>query len=405
MEIQIMAIINGTFASDFLKDLSEDLVSTLNANWSLGDDEMAGGVRDDTYCVNSLGDDVIESSGQGTDTVVSRLYLYTIANNVENLVLDNTATQLVSAPGGYKMVAAAVNGQGNQLDNLMQGNDRDNSLGGGAGADKLYGGAGIDTLDGGLDNDYLDGGAGDDMLNDSGGDDTMVGGTGNDTYYLDSAGDHIVEYAALGGQDQVYASVNYTLEAQVENLTLLDVEAATEARGNALANTIKGNTRDNTLSGLDGADTLDGGDGNDTLFGGKGVDLLNGQAGADLFVFGEVGPAHADLIKQFQDGLDRIGLADALDQSLPGSPQDGVLGLKFLGDEGVGAVLDAGYFFKGSGSVGNLSGQHCGIYVNTQDGRVWYNPTTALGGDTQQLCQLNPADAARLDASDFIYGG
>ena len=418
-----MAIINGTAANDALADVSADFNSTLNANWSGGDDAMFGGINNDTYNVNSAGDQVFENAGQGIDTVVSRLFSYTLGNNVENLTLDNTPTQLVILPNGnFAFVPSAVNGTGNSLDNLMQGNDRDNTLSGLDGNDSLYGNNGNDTLDGGNGNDYLNGGSGNDSLiggfgNDTlfggTGNDTMTGGIGNDTYYVDSAGDSVVEGAFLGGIDQVYAYVSETLDANVENLTLLNVAAAVNGTGNASGNVINGNTFANSLFGLAGNDTLNGGAGNDslnggtdndTLNGGTGLDFLTGGAGLDSFVFANTGAADADTIVDFSHVDDTIVLSNALDVGLAGAVNPGIEGLAFSGGNVPGNQLFAGWFFKGVGSTGNAAGNLSGIYVNTFDGQIWYNPTTAAGGDSLLLGRVDFAAAPTLNATDFVYG-
>ena len=202
-----------------------------------GTDTLVGGKGDDTYVVDNAGDVVTENANEGTDTVKSSI-TYTLGSTLENLTLTG---------------AAAINGTGNGLDNVITGNGAANTLTGGAG------------------NDTLDGGAGADIL---------IGGTGNDIYVVDAAGDVVTE-AASEGTDLVRSSISYTLGANLENLTLIG-SSAINGTGNTLNNVITGNTGSNTLSGGVGNDTLNGGDGDDVLNGGLGADILNGGAGFDI---------------------------------------------------------------------------------------------------------------------------
>lgn len=154
----------------------------------------------------------------------------------------------------------------------IEGLGGDDTISGLGGADRLYGGAGADWLQGGTGADTLDGGSGADR---------MDGGAGDDSYYVNEAGDLVVEVAggSAGGTDSVYAAVDFTLGDNLENLRLY--KSATLGTGNGLGNRLTGNAADNILFGLEGADTLAGGGGADRLYGGKGADRLYGGAGAD----------------------------------------------------------------------------------------------------------------------------
>ncbi len=124
----------------------------------------------------------------------------------------------------------------------------------------LTGDAKANALKGSDGADLLDGGAGAD---------TMTGGKGDDRYFVDHAGDAVVEHRA-GGVDTVNASVSYVLGDFVENLLLTD--QAANGTGNAMDNAITGNALANTLIGMAGDDWLDGGVGADRLEGGNGND-------------------------------------------------------------------------------------------------------------------------------------
>jgi len=129
-------------------------------------------------------------------------------------------------------------------------------------ADSLVGFGGNDKLIGYGGNDTLDGGAGNDRL---------VGGAGNDIYRVDAYTDAVVENAGEG-TDAVFATTNYRLSANVENLALTG-SASIWGYGNELDNQLSGNGGANKLFGLAGNDQLDGGAGVDRMFGGAGDDV------------------------------------------------------------------------------------------------------------------------------------
>jgi len=179
---------------------------------------LVGGTGSDTYVVNDSTDQVIENATEGNDQVLSGVS-YTLSANVECLTLSGVAS---------------INGTGNALDNTLIGN------------------FGRNVLDGAAGNDYLSGGAGAD---------TLIGGLGNDAFVVDSTADSIIELSGEG-IDEVQSSISYTLQANLENLTLLG-QNLINGVGNSSSNIIKGNAAANTLDGGAGADTLIGGTGND----------------------------------------------------------------------------------------------------------------------------------------------
>lgn len=88
----------------------------------------------------------------------------------------------------------------------------------------------------------------------------LEGLAGNDTYVVGSA--ETVLEAAGGGIDTVQTEADYTLDAELENLTFTGSDNL-NGTGNSLDNIITGNSGSNVLEGLAGADTLIGGAGDD----------------------------------------------------------------------------------------------------------------------------------------------
>lgn len=273
-----------------------------------GADTMIGGTStgNDTFIVDNAGDIVSENASGGTDTVLSSIS-YTLGTNTENLTLTG---------------AAAINGTGNTLVNIMIGNGAANILSAGSGNDTLDGGAGADSLDGGDGNDIfvvddvgdilsdstgtdivqasvsftlatgfenltltgggningtgnsaanvLTGNGGNNTLDGGGGTDSLVGGAGDDIYIIDGS-DTITE-GASAGTDTVRSSATYTLAANTENLILTGA-GNINGTGTTTDNTLIGNVGNNVLTANAGNDTLDGGGGTDSLVGGTGDDI------------------------------------------------------------------------------------------------------------------------------------
>jgi Ca2+-binding RTX toxin-like protein len=287
--------LTGTNGTDFLNNL--DLG---------GEDFMVGGQGNDRYIVNSFGDTVVELINGGNDRVESSIS-YTLTANVENLTLTGLA---------------AINGIGNNLNNMILGNQADNIIDGGAGNDNMQGGlgddsyfisstsdtvseiagAGTDTVNspvtyslganlenlvlsgigningtGNTSANTLTGNAGNNILNGGLGIDTLQGGLGNDTYVVDGS-DIIIENASAG-IDLVLSTANYTLGANIENLTLTGT-AAINGTGNALDNVLTGNNGINILAGLGGNDTYVVNSTQDQVIeaAGGGIDTVNSSA-------------------------------------------------------------------------------------------------------------------------------
>jgi Ca2+-binding RTX toxin-like protein len=304
--------------------------------------------------------------GSGSDSVLAAVEGYTLAANVEHLILAgavvagnggigaNTVTGNASAnslsggAGGDRLAGLAgadtlLGESGN--DTLLGGNDADSLLGG-AENDSLLGEAGDDRLFGETGNDTLLGGDGSDTLDGGTGVDSLLGGAGDDFYTIEILADAVVEVAG-GGTDSVLANINgYTL---TENVEVLILGAAIAGYGNSGANTLVGSANGDLLVGNGGNDSISGGGGGDRLQGanaatlGRGeIDTLTGGAGVDVFVLGNSSgvfyndgilpsPGTADyaLITDFTPGQDILALkGSAANYSLG---EHGLIGLSGTG--------------------------------------------------------------------------
>jgi Ca2+-binding RTX toxin-like protein len=183
---------------------------------------------------------------------------------------------------------------GGTLDELLD--DAGDKFNGLAGRDRIFAGPGDDVLDGGADADLMVGALGDDRMIGGPGNDAVEGGGGDDVYEVDSgrfdipAPRDVTRELPGGGHDTVRSTIDWSLDANVEDLVL--VGTAANGTGNSENNEIEGNSAANILSGLDGNDVLngeagddniDGGAGNDQLLGGAGNDRMSGGPGNDFY--------------------------------------------------------------------------------------------------------------------------
>ena len=234
-------ILTGNSAANVLASgggMNDDLYG-MGGDDTLRDDggyaRMYGGAGNDTYLITGSFGWVVEAAGEGVDTVQVS-FNFILPANVENLTL-----------------VAGLSATGNALDNLIIGN---------AGTNFLDGGAGADTLQGGL---------------------------GDDQYYVDNAGDVVMEEADAGLDGVVCSDISFSLAGTgVERLYL-------DSGGSSVANTNgTGNALDNLIRGTNGHNVLDGG---------AGADDLTGYLGNDTYVVDDAG----DTVTEFSgQGTDTV---------------------------------------------------------------------------------------------------
>ncbi|MEO8240879.1 MAG: hypothetical protein ABI832_01135 [bacterium] len=290
-----------------------------------GADTMSGGQGADTYYVDNVGDVVMDVSANQIDSVISTID-YTLGNYVDNL----------------NLVGSALNGTGNSLANEISGNSNANLLLGGSGNDTLLGGGGSDTLNGGNGND------------------SMVGGNGDDTYIVSSTHD-IVSEIGTGGHDTVQSSVNFTLGAGVDDLTLTGT-ARIAGTGSADANVIIGNSGSNNITGMEGNDTLTGGE------------------GADRFIFHDMPDTGSDTITDFNGIVSGVADGDKLQ-------------------------FDAGQLTDHFDYIGNTAFTGDGF----TEARIFSNGRVVMdfngdGSGDLTIFLTGLTDEAQLSITDFVFG-
>lgn len=240
-----------------------------------GNDILAGGAGDDQINAGTGNDQI--SGGDGNDTVNGGVGDDNIGGGTDDDVIEGNA--------GDDTIGA---GQGNDT---AAGNDGNDIVNGGAGNDSLSGGEGNDTMGAGFNNDTVEGNAGDDSLGGGTGRDILSGGEGNDVIGA-GAGDDI----ASGGN------------------------------GNDRVN---GGGRNDELNGNSGDDTINGGDGDDTMTGGDGV---------DVFVFNVFEDGDADVITDFEDGIDTFRMTGV--ENAPGTGNAGRVDALMITDVEGGAQVN-----------------------------------------------------------------
>ena len=343
--------IKGGAASYWSQDgaLAIDLVT--NTGTMIGNVSLGGGA--DLYDGRGGRLQGAVSGGEGNDTVYGGLDADRFFGDGGNDTLD-----------------------GGSGKDALSGGEGDDTLIGGTGADALDGGVGSDTasyataaakvtaslvapagntgdaagdsyvsienLTGSKFNDTLSGNSGANTINGGAGLDTMAGGLGNDKYYVDNAGDVVIE-ATGGGADRVYASVSYQLAAGSEIETLSTTKStgtsAIDLTGNEFGQVIIGNAGVNIINGKGGNDTLSGG------------------GAGDIFVFDTAlnATTNVDTITDFNVVQDTIWVDNAV---MPG-----------LG-AALGTLAAAAFRANTSGLAGDATDR---IIYETDTGKLFYD--------------------------------
>jgi Ca2+-binding RTX toxin-like protein len=264
------------------------------------------------------------------------------------------AAQLIATLEGAPGLAATNIDIVNAPGLLIQGTEGNDSLVGTGSQDTINGLGGNDTIDGGREAD------------------SMTGGAGNDVFFVDHAGDVVIEQQG-GGIDEVSTGLffSYTLPDWVENLTLtarLDgTQGGQEGHGNALDNVLTASGRSQSLHGHDGNDTLIGvdPDGPTTFFGDRGNDSLVGGAGFDQLFAGDGddtllgGDGNDDIWMSFFSGQGETGLGTDIIDGGAGRDRMIFSSAAFNGQGDHGAVvvdLASGTYRTdvGSGTISNI---------------------------------------------------
>jgi Ca2+-binding RTX toxin-like protein len=280
-----------------------------------GADNLIGGLGDDIYYVDNVGDIVTEQAGGGGDEVRTTLASYALDANVENLTGLLATAQVLTGNALDNVVAA---GGGNDV---LNGGGGDDTINGGAGNDALHGGIGRDTLHGGVGNDEFDidgstdavagevydGGDGSDSLVLNGVDGDLSGATLTAIERIDTmnhvatlTGAQLAAFSQIGPQSPADIAIGQkfvlsdsgatTLTSQLSSLGLtidlsaaggsLDLSGMTTTSSNARFY-INGHDGDDYVIGGKTGNILHGGGGSDTLVGGAGLDILDGGTGVD----------------------------------------------------------------------------------------------------------------------------
>ena len=264
----------GSASADSM-NLNIDRSSSFTGNWTIS---LAAG--NDTLSSAKLKNGDSIDMGAGDDTISLML----TGSNGTNTIANANLTKL-DGGAGWDTLSFYESGASTTALTFSTANATN--------FEGISGSSGGETITGNSSDNYLNGGGGSsDTAND-----TLNGEAGNDVLLAVSA--------CSGCSGDKYAFVkeywpyanNYTTEGTFRN------GSATYFQGSG-DHTLNGGAGDDILFGAEGEDVLTGGAGQDNLIGGRGIDTFVIKAGD-----GSTSLTEADVIQDFKDGTDLIGMS------------------------------------------------------------------------------------------------
>ncbi|MEI7475761.1 MAG: calcium-binding protein, partial [bacterium] len=283
-------------------------------------DIMKGLAGNDIYTVNHASDIVVENVDSGIDKVLSSLANYTLAANVENLDLVDTA----------------LNATGNSLNNIIAGNAQDNtySFNIGSGNDTIIENGGANTIKFGT------GIVATDLAKYQSGNDLIL-----QTKYLDSItvknyySSDVNKVQTIKFSDNSTELIETAIDASVgtannDTLTAGDANPYYFMIGGAGNDKITGSAGNDIINGGVGADTMIGGAGNDTYYVDNAKDVIteNEMSGIDT--------VYSTISLTLKDNLENLNLMGSSNINGTGNILDNTI----LGNSGINILM---------GSLGN----------------------------------------------------
>lgn len=274
--------------------------------------ELVYGSNEDDSLVGAVAATTVYG-GSGNDTIRMR-------NNHDSLVFGGDGNDYIKYElyYGYGSDSASISGgtgddvidvsadmhgfliSGDEGNDLILGSNYFHQ----AGPDTIYGGAGNDSIVGYGGDDHLNGGDGDDDLWGENGHDSIWGGAGNDSICGHDGNDVLVGEA---GNDTIWGGYgDDRLTGDAVNLDA-SLHGADFLYGDYGNDHIWGGAGNDSLGGGEGADWIYGGAGNDSLWGCDGT--ADGEM--DVFVFYAGEGVQADVIMDFESGVDGVYVPDA----------------------------------------------------------------------------------------------